>query len=105
MLSAYALPAQTGLSIEVNEDGYSPYTLHLPANQDVTIEWVTRNTQSCARSVVIQELNYQEILPPTGRVKFDIPAQEKGTIIRYTCSMGMYPSQLVFDLEPTETNQ
>jgi hypothetical protein len=105
ILSAYALPAQTGLSIEVNEDGYSPQILHLPANQDVTIEWVTRNTQTCARSVVVQDLDYQEILPTTGRVKFDIPAQEKGTIIRYTCSMGMYPSQLVFDLESTETNQ
>ena len=105
ILSAYALPAQTGLSIEVNEDGYSPQILHLPANQDVTIEWVTRNTQTCARSVVVQDLDYQEILPTTGRVKFDIPAQEKGTVIRYTCSMGMYPSQLVFDLESTEINQ
>jgi len=105
ILEAYALPTQTGLSIEVTENGYSPQTLHLPANQDLTIEWVTRNTQTCARSVVIPDLFYQTILPTTGRVEFDIPAQEKGAIIRYTCSMGMYPSQLVFDLESTETDQ
>jgi sulfite exporter TauE/SafE len=104
ILQAYALPAQTGRSIEVNEFGYFPQILHLPANQELTIEWVTRNTQSCARSVVVPGLEYQKILPVTGRTQFSIPPQEKGAIIRYTCSMGMYPSQFVFDLEPTETN-
>ena len=72
----------------------------MPARQPVTIDWVTNNTQTCARSVVIPGLNYQKILPPTGRVKLEIPAQEKGTILRYTCSMGMYPSQFVFDQDP-----
>ena len=105
ILQAYALPAQTGMSIEVTENGYFPQILHLPANQDLSIEWVTRDTKSCARSVVVPGLGYQQILPTTGRVKFDIPAQEKGAIIRYTCSMGMYPSQFVFDLEPSEINQ
>ena len=98
-LLSYAMPTQSGFSIEVTENGYSPTILHLPANQPITIEWVTNNTQTCARSVVVPGLNYQKILPPTGRIKFDIPAQEKGTVLRYTCSMGMYPSQLVFDLE------
>jgi hypothetical protein len=98
-LMAYFQPAQSGFTVEVTENGYSPIVLHLPANQPLTIEWVTNNTQTCARSVVVPDLQYQKILPPTGRVKFDLPPQEKGTIIRYTCSMGMYPSQLVFDLE------
>lgn len=99
IVQAYALPAQTGTSIEVTENGYFPQILHLPANQEVSIEWVTRNTQACSRSVVVPDLDYQQILPTTGRVTMDIPPQEKGTIIRYTCSMGMYPSQFVFDLE------
>jgi uncharacterized protein len=98
-LVSYITPAQSGFAVEVNENGYSPIILHLPANQPVTIEWVTKDTQSCARSVVVPDLDYQKILPVTGRVKFDIPAQEKGTVIRYACSMGMYPSQFVFDLE------
>jgi hypothetical protein len=46
---------------------------------------------------VVPGLDYHTILPPTGRVRFEIPAQQKGTILRYACSMGMYPSQLVFD--------
>jgi uncharacterized protein len=91
--------ASGGYAIEVSENGYSPAVLHLPANRPVSLEWVTHDTQSCARSVVIPGLGYQKILPTTGRIKLDIPAQSKGTILRYTCSMGMYPSQLVFDLD------
>ena len=90
---------KSGFTIDVTDDGYSPKTLHLPANRPVSLEWVTRNTQTCARSVVIPGLNYQKILPSTGRVQLNIPSQAKGAIIRYTCSMGMYPSQLVFDLK------
>ena len=90
---------QTGYSIEVSENGYSPAVLHLPAGRPVTLEWVTNGTQACSRSVVMPGLNYHTILPVTGHVKFDIPPQTKGTVLRYTCSMGMYPSQLVFDLE------
>jgi hypothetical protein len=29
----------------------------------------------------------------------EIPAQKKGTLMRYSCSMGMYLGQLVFDLD------
>jgi sulfite exporter TauE/SafE len=85
--------------VNVTEDGYSPVILHLQANKAVSLVWVTEDTQTCARSVVIPGLNYQKILPPIGRVELKIPAQSKGTVLRYTCSMGMYPSQLVFDLD------
>jgi sulfite exporter TauE/SafE len=90
--------AQSGFAIQVTEDGYSPVILHLPANRPVSLEWVTNDTRACSRSVVVPGLNYAKILPTTGRVKFDIPAQPAGAILRYTCSMGMYPSQLVFDI-------
>jgi len=90
---------QSGFAIQVTEDGYSPQILHLPANKAVSLEWVTADTKSCARSVVVPGLNYQKILPTTGRIRWEIPPQPKGSVIRYTCSMGMYPSQLVFDLD------
>ena len=90
---------QTGFVINVTEDGYSPVVLPLPADKPVSLEWVTEDTQTCARSVVMPGLDYAEILPSTGRVRFDIPAQEKGTVLRYSCSMGMYPCELVFDLD------
>jgi sulfite exporter TauE/SafE len=86
-------------AVQVTENGYSPTVLHLPANRPVNLTWVTENTQTCARSVVIPGLDYHQILPPTGRIELKIPAQTKGTVLRYTCSMGMYPSQFVFDLD------
>lgn len=92
----------SGSQIIVSENGYAPVALHLPAGQPVTLEWVTDNTQSCARSVVVSQLNYRQILPATGRVKWEIAPQKMGTVVNYTCSMGMYPSQLIFDLPPTE---
>jgi uncharacterized protein len=94
----------SGYAIEVSENGYSPALLHLPANQPVTVEWVTENTQACSRSVVIPGLDYQKILPTTGRVRLEIPPQPQGTVLRYTCSMGMYPSQFIFDLQPVARN-
>jgi sulfite exporter TauE/SafE len=94
-------PVEPGqYAVLVTEDGYNPSILHLPANQPVTLDWVTEGTQACSRSIVMPDLNYEVILPPVGRVKFNIPFQEQGTIVRYSCSMGMYPSQLVFDLAP-----
>ncbi|MCX6081358.1 MAG: sulfite exporter TauE/SafE family protein [Chloroflexi bacterium] len=90
--------SEGGFAINVTDNGYAPVVLHLPANKTVTIEWVTENTQTCARAVVIPGLNYQKTLPATGRVKLEIPAQQKGTVLRYSCSMGMYLGQLVFDL-------
>jgi len=98
-------PAQPGTSsqsdyvITVADDGYSPQVLHLPANHAVNLDWVTKNTRSCALSVVVPGLNYHQVLPNTGKVTLKIPAQEKGTVIRYSCSMGMYTGQLVFDQE------
>lgn len=90
----------SGFTVLVSDDGYSPRTLHLPANQPVTIEWVTEGTEACSRSIIAQGVDYAVILPTKGRVPWEIPAQAKGAVIRYTCSMGMYPSELVFDLEP-----
>ena len=94
-----AASASGEFAVQVTEDGYSPVLLHMPANRPVKMVWVTENTQTCARSVVVPGLDYHEILPPSGRVELRIPAQPKGTVLRYACSMGMYPSQLIFDLD------
>jgi uncharacterized protein len=98
-ITARINPPQVGYTIQVTEDGYSPQVLHLPPNKPVRLTWITENTQTCARSVVIPGLGYQEILPATGKVNLEIPAQEMGAVLQYSCSMGMYPSQLVFDLQ------
>ena len=85
--------------VTVNDDGYFPKVLHLAANKPVKLDWITNDVHSCVLSVVVPALNYQKILPNTGKITFNIPAQANGTVIRYSCSMGMYTGQWVFDLE------
>lgn len=79
-------------------DGYEPRTLHAPANKVLTLEIVTDNTRSCSRAFLIPELNFQVLLDATGVKTVQIPAQEAGKVIGFTCSMGMYTGEIVFDL-------
>lgn len=83
--------------LNVNNSGYFPTTLKAPAGKDVTLNLVTNETYSCARDFVIPALNYYELLPDTGTVQVTIPAQKAGSTLFFTCSMGMYTGQIVFD--------
>lgn len=86
-----------GLVLNVENDGYFPQTLKAPANQAFTLNLVTDKTYSCARDFVIPALNYYQLLPESGTVTVDIPAQAAGTKLFFTCSMGMYTGQIVFE--------
>ena len=90
-------PREGVIELEVRNNGYSPAILHAPANQDLSLELVTNQTRSCSRDFVIPALKYYQLLPETGRVSVDIPAQASGTKMRFTCSMGMYTGVIVFD--------
>jgi sulfite exporter TauE/SafE len=94
-----AAAAGDTFSVQVTDDGYSPQVLHLPANRAISLNWVSENVHSCALSVVVPDLSYEKVLPSTGQVALQIPSQPKGTLMRYSCSMGMYLGQLVFDLQ------
>jgi sulfite exporter TauE/SafE len=100
---AAAEPAPAGspqsgqVELRVANNGYFPATMRLTAGEPHTLDLVTERTVSCARDFVIPALKYYQLLPETGRVTVDIPAQQAGTVLRYTCSMGMYTGQLVFE--------
>jgi uncharacterized protein len=81
----------------VQNEGYFPQTLSAPARKNFTLNLVTDQTYSCSRDFVIPELDFYELLPDTGTVKVNIPAQEKGSTLFFTCSMGMYSGQIVFE--------
>jgi sulfite exporter TauE/SafE len=85
------------LTLNVQNDGYFPTTLKAPADKAFTLNLVTNQTYSCARDFVIPALDYYELLPDTGTVQVNIPAQEKGSTLFFTCSMGMYTGQIVFE--------
>jgi sulfite exporter TauE/SafE len=89
--------AEGELVLNVEDNGYFPSTLKAPADKSFTLNLVTDQTYSCARDFVIPALDYYELLPDTGTVQVNIPAQEKGSTLFFTCSMGMYTGQIVFE--------
>lgn len=89
--------AQITLELTALNNGYVPKVLRAPANRPVSLALVTNKTYSCARDFVIPALKYYQLLPETGRVTVEIPAQKPGTVMRFACSMGMYTGQILFD--------
>jgi hypothetical protein len=98
-IAAQASPsslAEDAMVLYVQNEGYFPQTLSAPAGKDVTLNLVTDQTYSCSRDFVIPALGFYELLPDTGTVKVNIPPQERGSTLFFTCSMGMYTGQIVF---------
>ena len=85
------------LRIMVNAGGYSPNLLHARPGQPLQLTMVTKDTYSCARSFVIPSLRVEKVLPPTGSVLIDVPPQQAGSKLFFSCSMGMYSGVIVFD--------
>jgi sulfite exporter TauE/SafE len=81
----------------VKNAGYFPTTLKAPAGKALTLNLVTDKTYSCARDFVIPALNVYQLLPDTGKVQVNIPVQQKGSSLFFTCSMGMYTGQIMFE--------
>lgn len=88
---------QGALTLNAANQGYFPRRLVAQANNALTLNVVTQNTYSCARDFVIPALDFYQLLPETGTVPVFIPPQPVGTVIRFTCSMGMYTGDIVFE--------
>ncbi len=84
------------ITINAKNAGYSPSQLIAPAGQAIELSLVTDNTRSCSRAFEIPSLGYSVLLPQTGTETVEIPPQESGTQMRFTCSMGMYTGVIVF---------
>ena len=88
-------PAST-LLLSATNSGYSPKRLFAKAGEPILLNVVTDNTYSCARDFVIPALGVEKLLPQSGTVPVDIPAQVAGTVMRFSCSMGMYTGEIIF---------
>lgn len=84
------------LTLNVQNGGYFPRRLNALANEPVHLSLITQETYSCARDFVIPALGIQILLPATGSTPIEIPPQKPGTVLRFTCSMGMYTGQIEF---------
>jgi uncharacterized protein len=84
------------LLLSASNRGYSPQRLYAKAGESILLNIVTDNTFSCARDFVIPSIGFEALLPRTGTVPVTIPAQVVGTVMRFSCSMGMYTGEIVF---------
>ncbi len=91
--AAAAIPE---LYLNAQNNGYEPQTLFASAGVPTKLNVVTNNTRSCAIAFVIPDLNYETLLPSSGRTTIDIPPQAAGKVMAFTCSMGMYTGEIVF---------
>jgi sulfite exporter TauE/SafE len=89
--------ASNVVTIAVENGGYVPNFVSLPADQPIELHLVTNQTLSCARAFVIPELDVMELLPETGDTVVNIPAQPAGKKMDFMCSMGMYTGVFQFD--------
>jgi len=99
--AAQSAPAtvQSGvITINVYDTAYSPDVIHAEAGVPLKLRLVTEDVRSCSRAFVIPSLNVQRLLEATGVVEVEIPPQEKGTQMPFSCSMGMYGGIILFDL-------
>ena len=96
--TAAAAPADENapLVLEALNDGYAPEVLMAKAGQPLELHVVTNNTRSCSRAFVIPALKVEKLLPATGTEIIQIPPQTAGTVMPFTCSMGMYGGQIRF---------
>jgi plastocyanin domain-containing protein len=84
------------LTLNATNYGYSPQRLYAKAGEPILLNVVTLNTTSCARDFVIPAIGLETLLPQSGVVPVNIPAQNAGTVMRFTCSMGMYTGEIIF---------
>jgi uncharacterized protein len=91
------IPLSNEILLNVTNTGYQPEVLHARANETITLNLKTEGVISCSRDFVIASLNIEKLLPETGNVQVEIPPQEPGSILYYSCSMGMFTGKIIFD--------
>lgn len=99
LASGAPVPPSDGINLYLSagNSGYSPRVLHAQAGTAITLNLVTNQTYSCSRSFVIPSLRVEKLLPLSGTESISIPAQASGTVMRFSCSMGMYTGEIIFD--------
>jgi hypothetical protein len=80
----------------VAKGGYSPRVIKAKANVGSILNVQTSNTFDCSSAFKIPALKYSKNLPRTGVTSIDIPSQPAGTVIKGSCSMGMYNFSIEF---------
>jgi plastocyanin domain-containing protein len=79
------------------EGGYLAVKAKAKAGKPAILRVYTNGTYDCSRAFIIPSLGIKKILPAKGVVEFKIPSKNAGTVLRGTCSMGMYRFSITFE--------
>jgi len=93
-----SLPDGEVITVNVLDYGYEPEVVHAKAGVPVRLRLVSNNVYSCSLAFIIPSLGVEKYLKPTAEAWIDIPAQETGMRMPFSCSMGMFAGMIVFDL-------
>lgn len=86
------------VTVQVENTRYVPDVAHAKAGVPVQLRLVTGNVYSCSMAFIIPTLNVQKLLKANDVAVIEIPAQDQGTQMPFSCSMGMFTGVIVFDL-------
>ena len=70
--------------------GYKPSDFNAKSDISTILKITTTNTFDCSSSLTIPSLKIYKNLPFNGVTEIELPPQKAGTILKGSCSMGMY---------------
>lgn len=93
--SSLTTPASTTATITVTSRGYTPETVTLKTNADITLTITNTDIVTCAAAFTIPRYGVQRIIKPgtSETVRFRTPPAP--TTIPFMCSMGMYRGTII----------
>lgn len=77
--------------------GYRPRSTVAKANIPTVLRMKTNSTFDCSLALTIPSVGYRQVLPQTSVTEIQVPAQQPGTTLQGSCSMGMYNFSVKFN--------
>ncbi|MEI8174355.1 MAG: hypothetical protein WCG28_00200 [bacterium] len=77
--------------------GYSPRISNAKSGIPTKLIMETNGAYDCSSSLVIRSINYQQVLPQTGKTEIDLGIKKAGEKMEGICGMGMYNFSINFN--------
>lgn len=85
-----SVPANQDVTISIENSGYRPKVISIPAGKLITLHLKNKNAYTCAQAFTIPKLGIQRTVAPGESVTIQFMAPKKPTTLLFSCSMGMY---------------
>lgn len=87
---------QDVIKIVVEDGVYQPAHISVPADTEISLEFLRKDETPCAEMVIFPELNISESLPLNKTKSIKLKSLEKGSY-QFHCQMQMYKGELVVE--------